>query len=133
MIQEASKFIVVHGNTIELVRNERGFWEAPNGTIFAYSEASASIDPITRCGIGFFSLSPDSPLTDACRPHDFAYNSPVYQAFHLRIDADKKLRHDIAIIGAELHRPWYHAIGQTFLEIVRNVGNRFWENKETNK
>lgn len=128
---EDRRFISVRGQTVELIRNAQGFWEAPGGTIFAYGELSHTVDPVTRCGIGFFSLSETNDITDACRPHDFAYNSPVYQAFHTREEADQKLETDITLIGQELRRPWYQWVGKLFRKVAEVFGGKYWENKET--
>lgn len=131
MIQEANKFLVIGTQIIEL-KNIPGTlrWVTSDAyqTEFAMNEDSQTVDTVTRCGVGpIFSLSPDSNLTAACAVHDFAYNSPSYQAFHTRVEADVMLRYLMGMI-----RPHEHYLAEIFFKITRIFGSRFWENKETN-
>lgn len=109
----------------KLTRNDKGFWVDSKGTVWALSDDSASVDPITRCGVGVFSLPKDSPLNELCSEHDYLYSSPAYQAYHTRQQADSELER----IFKESGRP---LVGRLFYRLARWFGSSFWENKDTN-
>ncbi len=122
-----TKYITFRGQSIELKKNNEGFYEDSYGTIYAFTDSGSSVDSVNRCGVGVFSLSANSPLTDACTPHDVAYSSPVYQAFHTRQEADFYLKY-----LAEQITGTYSITPELFFFLSRELGSQFWENKSTN-
>ena len=123
------KFIVFRGETIELTENPDGFYHDDKGTIYSFTSADSSVDDSNHCGVGFFSLPDGHPLNAGCGSHDYAYSSPVYQAFHTRKEADKMLQ-------SLLHQiPGYsHSITpDIFYMLSRVFGGFFWENDKTNE
>lgn len=127
------KFIVYSGNTVRLVKGADGLWRADNGTIFALTDNSASVDSVDRCGISIFSLPADLSITDACKAHDYAYSSPAYQLFHTRAEADEMLRRNIELLG---EGKWYSILATPFYYLARIFGGfggklKLWENKKT--
>jgi len=125
---EAPRYLVANGITIQLIKNLDGFWEDSEGTLYAYYETANTKDPVDRCGVAPLAL-PTWPIfvkmNDACRPHDFAYSSPVYQAFHYRHDADEYLR----TLQSKSGYPIFGWIART---ISRLIGRDYWENSKTN-
>jgi hypothetical protein len=112
---------------VELTRNdEKDFWRDNQGTIYAYSEPSWSVDSSNNCGVGVFSLADNDPRNLACSAHDFEYSSPVYQAFHTRSEADEELEKRLTVEG-------YPESGEFFSLIAKVLGSQYWENKETDK
>lgn len=101
-----------------------GLWRDRWGCVYALSEASESVDDISRCGINAVSLPVNHPANDACNAHDFAYSSPAYQLYNTRADADRMLEQHLKIVG-------YPVMGKVFRFISKLFGGRFWENKET--
>jgi len=116
------RYIVFRDKIIEIIKNPAGLWLDREGTIYGLPE-DKSADNKTRCGVGFFSLPEDHALTDACRPHDYAYNSMAYQTFHSREEADKYLRDLIKQVG---RGKWYGVLAQPFYLVCRLFGRRFW-------
>lgn len=117
---------IAFGNSVEkLTKHSDGLWRDSLGTIWAYSEDSYSSDPVSRCGIGFFSLPEACEANLACNAHDFAYSSPTYQAYHTRKEADEDLKRSLIALN-------YPVIGPIFYSIARFLGGLFWENKKTN-
>lgn len=125
---EHYKYIITKKfGVITLVRGGDGFWRDPNGTIFALNDGR-SIDDAKRCGIWPFALPTwdfFTPLNQACAPHDFAYSSPVYQAFHTRLEADEYLGNLQSIAANPI-------VAGIFEGISRLLGVEFWENDKTN-
>lgn len=122
------KHIVFHKTVVDVVRDPiTNFWSDANGTLYAYRDSSSSMDHIDRCGVGWFSLADGNPLNPACTPHDYTYESPVYQAFHTRSEADQYLKSLLTQI------PGVHYITpEVFKFLAREEGQHLWENKETN-
>lgn len=122
------KFIIFNGEVIQVFKSSKDRWYDTKGTEYAYSDSKNSIDSKNRCGVGWFSLAEDDSRNDACAPHDFAYSSPAYQAFHTRAEADYMLK--------ELLEKIPEAKGtmtpEIFYGISRELGFHFWENPETN-
>lgn len=122
------KYIVWRGKIVTITYDVvTGFWYDPQGTIIALQNP-VSADPIVRCGIGVLSLPTSHPLTAACGPHDYAYNSVAYQAFHTRDEADRYLESLTALIG-EGH--WYGYLARPFYRISSWFGGKYWENPKT--
>lgn len=119
------RYIVTGSSVEELTLFGDGFYRDSMGTIYAIAESSASVDKKNRCGIGVFSLPDKAIANDACRAHDFAYSSPVYQAYHTRKEADEKLKQDLLAMD-------YPILGPLFYRISRFLGATFWENQKTN-
>lgn len=99
-----------------------GNWRDTSGTIWALREDGVFTDSDPRCG--------KAPLTinryaDGCAAHDFAYNSPTYQEFHTRKEADQNLKKHLLMVGAP------KVVANLFYWIVRRVGGFFWENDKT--
>lgn len=109
----------------ELNQGEDGLWRDSQGTVWAFSEDKNSVDPVTRCGIGFFSLPEGSVINAGCRVHDYLYSSPTYQAYHTREEADEVLRQQLIKLK-------YPIIGRLFYRLSRLFGGKYWENKKTN-
>lgn len=122
------RYIAFKGAVIELTRNSEGFWVDDFPTIYAFREKETSVDDKDVCGIGSFTLDKDDPRNAACKPHDYAYESPAYQAFHSRAEADFYLKQLLEQI------PGYEGAltPELFYRITRLLGGGFWENKETN-
>lgn len=125
---EGSKYIVFQGASIKLTRNIEGFFEDEHGTVYAFAEELGSMDREVRCGVGRFSLSKDNPLNDACACHDYMYQSPVFQAFNTRSEADFILRKHLELIEEDTPS----ITPELFFFISRQLGGFFWENDETN-
>lgn len=118
------RYLVYKGSVFEVTKRDDGLWYDQFGTVIALAEDKNSVDPIDRCGVGILSLPADSSLTDACRPHDYAYSSDAYQAFHYRQDADEMLDHLVAILG-------HPQLGELFEYLAHEFGASKWENKRT--
>lgn len=123
-----TKFIVVGKLVVILTRGADGFFHDEEGTIWAYKDESMTTDPKDRCGVAPIAL-PEWPIfqkyNDACAPHDFAYSSDVYQAFHDRLEADNYLQ-------SLLDKEDDSFLGWLFRNLARWFGGRFWENPNTN-
>lgn len=121
------KYIVFRQKTIELIKNEDGYWEDEKGTIYAFADPTSSVDDKPQCGVGLLTL-PDFPffreINRMCGRHDYLYESPVYQAFHNRSEADVYLEMQLAAIGHPL-------VGEVMSQISEDLGAPFWENEKT--
>lgn len=113
----------------ELTYNEKGLWVSSDGTIWALRRDSGSKDDVDRCGIEPFALPLDSPLTPLCRVHDYMYESPAYQMFHTRKQADKEL---MRLIGASDVGSFWKLFKRPFYWLSRQFGRNAWENESTN-
>ena len=109
---------------IPIYRSIEGVWKDSWGTVYALRDKTASIDPVDRCGVGFFSLPEDHPLTKICARHDYFYESPVFQAFHTRAEADEALWIYSKILG-------FPTAGRVMRFIARVFGGIFWDNRST--
>lgn len=122
-----AKFIHFRATVITLTKNSNGFWQDDFGTIYAYADSSTSVDNKPQCGVGMATL-PDWPIfkviNDICGLHDYKYESPVYQAFHTRAEADVALQNDLASQG-------YPVLGEAFALIAERLGAPLWENLST--
>lgn len=122
------KYMRVGNKVITLRRDAQNFYEDMYGTIWALYDPQNTTDPISRCGVAPFAL-PTWPvfvkMNEGCGPHDFAYSSDVYQAFHDRSTADDYLQ-------SLEQQEGYPIFGLLFKIIARELGGSFWENKETN-
>lgn len=100
-----------------------------SGTVFALRQDGTLTDPDPRCGVAPFVLPSGSPLDDACRVHDYMYESPAYQLFYSRKKADEaffRLEKEVTsgTVWSALTKPFYF--------LVRLFGKSKWENKNTN-
>lgn len=124
-----TKFIIFKHEVIELRRPD-GYsaWQDSEGTLWAYADSKDSVDVRDVCGVGWASL-PDWPMfrmiNQQCARHDMAYSSPVYQAFHTRVEADEYLDELLRLSG-------HWVIGAVFEEVSRLLGCPLWENPTTN-
>ena len=123
------RFFVYKKKVIGIIQGEDGLWRDADGTIYALEDDRASVDPRNVCGVGPVSLPEDSPLNEACRPHDYEYSSPAYQAFHTREEADEDLRKNLELLS---QGHWYHFVAYPFYWLARTFGGTFWENNMTN-
>lgn len=122
-----SKYIIFKGEVISLTELKPGFWYDPFGTVYAL-RGDSTADPVKRCGVWPFSVPMNlyfAKLNGSCSPHDYAYDTPVYQAFHTRKEADNYLR-DVLIANG------YSLLGRLFRSLARMFGGQFWENDKTN-
>lgn len=120
------KRYIVFGNAVEtLTLGVDGLWRDDLNTIWALVDEHASVDPNTRCGVGWFSLPEAADANEICGKHDYAYSSPAYQAFHTRKEADEMLKQNL--IAAH-----YPIIGPLFYRLSRWFGKKYWERNETN-
>lgn len=122
-----NKYLIWKGKIVILKKGEDGLYRDPDGCIIAV-ENEYSKDPIVRCGVGRLSLPTSHPLTAACKPHDFMYNSAAYQAFHTREEADKEFKRLLSLVS---EGKWYSEISQSFYWIASIFGGRYWENEKT--
>lgn len=109
--------------TVRLKQKEDGFYYDDFGVIYALPDKASSVDDVSRCGIGVLSLPRGMSINDACKLHDYAYSSPVFQAFHTRKEADELLRQHAALLG-------YPILGRVFKTISRIFGAKYWEDKK---
>lgn len=127
MFENMKYIVTIRFGAVVLTKHEDGFWYDDEGTIYAYKDG-VTADSVDRCGVAPIAL-PTWPffqdVNDACAPHDFAYSSPVYQAFHTRKQADDMLA---ALLTAERHP----ILGSIFEDIARLLGAKYWENPSTN-
>lgn len=120
-----NKFIIANGRAIKISMCPDGLWRDKAGTIVACREDGSWVDPDPRCGRGFFSLPLSSRLTDACRIHDYQYDSPAYQVFHTESEANEELARNLKKVGAS------NFVAKLFYGIVTQLGMWWWENKKT--
>lgn len=126
------KYLVIAGTVHTLYRSPVDFlWRDSYGTVWALRDESASVDSADRCGIGWLALPLSHQLTASCATHDYLYESPAYQLFHTREEADAHLRRLAKLLAKQLKRPWYKPVAQLFYTISQWLGGRYWENKTT--
>ena len=118
------KYIVKDEAVVPLTQRADGFFYDDKGTIWARRNDKLSVDKVDRCGVGFFSLPEAWDINAACRAHDFAFSSDVYQEFHTFEDANKMLQQNLTA----LHYP---ITGYIFRKLSSWFGGKFWENKKT--
>ena len=125
---ELSKYIIIKGQIVTVRRESGGFWKDEEGTIYAYTERSLSVDDNETCGILGANL-PDwdyfRPLNQVCKVHDYMGMSPVYQAFHTFTEANDYLEDGIEKYGE--HLAWLAKPFRFFATVVKF----WWDNKET--
>lgn len=117
---------------VELRQNAEGLWCDSSGVVFALRRDSGSLDPVDQCGIAPFVLPVGitPPLvTAACVIHDYMYESPAYQLFHKRSEADDYL---CKLIEENVKQPFWRSLGRPFRWISRRFGRGAWENDQTN-
>lgn len=121
------KFIIYKERVMPLFMDTRGFWVSTSGGKFAFRDKSNSVDDKSQCGVGIFTL-PDwgvfREINEAGAVHDYMYESPVYQAFHTRKEADEYL-------GKLLELKGHTVIGKVFSNVAKLLGWLFWENPKT--
>lgn len=130
----SKKYIVFRREIIELTYDGPPyFWRDEHACIWGFAETSSSVDNNSGCGVGilkWYSWLPwAKKLNRACKPHDFIYSCPAWQAFHTRYEADSYLKYLIKV-GAE--GDGSHLLAQAFKQLSREFGDALWENKETN-
>ena len=124
-----TRYIIFHGRSIPITKDDDGLWRDPQGTIFAFGEASASSDSVVRCGVGpIFSLSPNYWMTPACAVHDYAYTSIAWQTFHSREQTDALLEK----LGDEIPGHVASITPEVFEMLARIFGSSFWDVNQTN-
>jgi hypothetical protein len=122
------KYIAIpeNGRIYELVKGSDDLWRDISGCVWALHDG-VTADPVERCGVAPFAL-PDWPIfvkiNDACKPHDYAFTSPAYQAFHTFGDANVYLQGLQTAQGCPV-------LGEAFEEISDEFGAKYWENKKT--
>ena len=118
-----SRYIALRSGTTRLICGADNLWRDETGCIWALVDPKSSTDKVETCGAFGLNL-PDTayfrPLNDACRPHDYAYSAPAYQAFHSREEADAYLESLLRIQG-------YGFIGRVFRKISSWFGKGLWE------
>lgn len=122
------KYLVFKHKVIPLHKGEDGFWKDIDGTIYAFSDDTYSVDPVKRCGIGSISLPENSPLNAGCDGHEYMYSSPVFQMFHTRKEADEWLKQSLDILSKN---KWYSFVPRLFSNLASWFGGKYWENKTT--
>lgn len=120
-----TKYLVFKKEIITLHVNKDNLWEDDKGCIYAFRRDRNSID---KCGIGVLTI-PNSTdylktLNKICSAHDYMYESPAYQLFNTRKEADEFLYNTFKIKNHSL-------VGKVFYNICRVFGGFWWENKET--
>lgn len=92
-----------------------------------FSDPSSSVDHKPQCGIGLLTL-PNWPffrkMNEACAVHDHLYESPAYQAYHTREEADWLLERLLALSGHPL-------FGALAAKVSSLYGASLWENPKT--
>jgi hypothetical protein len=121
-------YLTANGKVVELTLNASGFWADSEGAVYGLYDPASANDPVSRCGVSPIAL-PTTPyfavLNEDCAAHDYAYSSPVYEAYHTRQEADDYLESLLSQSG-------YPIIGWLFRNIARLFGGKFWENTSTN-
>lgn len=113
-----------------LLKYPDGLWRDAHGTIYALPEDSWSVDKTTRAGVGIFSLPEDHPLSQASGPHDYAFTSPTYQAFHTRIEADLMQLKNIALLTNK--KNWRTRLQLWAIKmLLKRFSDGYWENEAT--
>lgn len=130
---EVVKYITtIKFGVVELRQDAQGLWRDANGVVFALRRDTGSLDPIDQCGIAPFVLPVGvAPpiLTAACVAHDYMYESPAYQLFHLRSEADEYL---MRLIQDNVKESFWRRMARPFYWISRTFGRGAWENEKTN-
>lgn len=124
---DAYKYIVFRGTVITLEHSTvDNLWRAPDGTVMALRDTSASVDNVDTCGVGPLSLPDTHPLSALCGRHDYMYESPAFQLFHTREEADTYLEYLIHNYGKR-----WSWVSKPFYWLCRLFGGDFWENPKT--
>lgn len=122
-----TKFIIFNRQVITLTLGADGLYRSEDGTLWGFHDKSLSADDKDVCGVGWFSL-PDwdyfKKANEACAVHDYMYESPVFQAFHERAEADTYLGTLLLLAG-------HPVLGKIFPDIARLLGAPLWENTQT--
>lgn len=120
--------ITVRG--VKLLRYPDGLWRDADGTVYALEDPKYSKDDKKRAGVGVFSLPEDHPISQASGPHDYAFSSPAYQAFHNRVEADlMELKNVAALMGK---RNWRTRLQLWAIKLLlRRFSDGYWENEAT--
>jgi hypothetical protein len=101
-----------------------GFYYDSKGTIWALRIDGTLRDPDPRCGVGLLSLPKSWLITRACKPHDYKFDSEVYQTFHTFEEANRDLERDSQILGYPLFGRVAKWLSSTWL------GKLKWEGKK---
>lgn len=131
MTEEVRYIVGRRRQVIELHKESHGWWCDCEGTIYAFVEQGNSRDLKARCGVWPFALplwGVFIELNYLCSRHDFTYGSPVYQAYNNREVADVYLN---KLLECD-QKKWYSRLGDTFFNLTRTWGYKFWDNKKTN-
>lgn len=123
----STQYVIFRGEVITLTLGPDNLWRSPDETVWAFRDSAAAVDNHDTCGVGFISL-PDweffREVNDSCKPHDYAYSSPAYQAFHTRDEAD-------VYLGRLLELQHHPILGEVFSELAKLFGVGLWENQST--
>lgn len=127
-VRDYEKHIIFRGKTWIVTRNPvNGIWYDQDGGMWDFADPSSSVDQKARCGVGLLSL-PDWPffrkLNEACGVHDHLYESPAYQAFHTREEADTLLENLLALSE-------HPRFGRFARRVSELYGADLWENPHT--
>lgn len=124
------KYIVTKRfGVIELTYGPDALWRDQKGTVFALRRDSGSFDKTDRCGVYPVVMPFKTALDLGCKVHDYLYESPVFQLFHTRLEADEYFR--ILEINSTKKSSWKILV-TPFYYIARWFGASAWENKLTN-
>ena len=125
---EASRIGFIAGGkfgVVELRLNENGFWADPSGVVYALRDSSQSLDDSDRCGIYPFVVPVASILDRGCSVHDYLYESPSYQFYHTRAEADAEM---LRLHRAAPRHP-LRVLALPFYWVARLLGGVAWEGK----
>ncbi len=118
------KYFHANRTTWKITKFTDGLWRDALGCVYALADKENSVDDVSRCGVGIFSLPANHPANDGCRAHDYKYSSTAYQLYHSRKEADLALEQDLRLLG-------YSTLGIIFKRLSRYFGAKYWERKET--
>lgn len=122
------RYIPLKGRTIVLTKNADDLWCDETGCIFAIRDEAAMTDPVDRIGVWPFVVPFKTPMDDVYKVHDYMYSCPAWQFFHTREESDAWAREWHL---AETQGYAWSLLAGPFYFLMRKLGGRFWERKET--
>jgi hypothetical protein len=109
-------------------------WLDEKGTVYALPFKSWSVDNTATAGVGILSLPEHWAISVASRPHDYAYQTPEYQATHTRDEADRMEERNVYLLEKE---HWTEAQAKQIAELAYSAclayGAKYWDNKKTDR
>lgn len=124
------KYIVTKTfGVIELSYGSDALWRDDKGTVFALRRDSGSFDESDRCGIYPVVMPFKTALDLGCKIHDYMYESPAFQLFHTRLDADIYFK---TLETEATEHSFWKILVHPFYKAARWFGVAAWENKLTN-